>query len=297
MHHFQQQHWVATCKSRNADPTAILSRTHVQAVPENQRREAIFKGLCIARKWRGWRSTFTVRNFITGGGGIERTFQLYVSIRPATSCCSTAGNQCRVAGVFLLNVPLQRARCMVHQISSLFCPSRCMHTGFQSAGLGWVGLACAHTSLKNLRSLSQPHVCQELSSAKSVRAMGACMHCYVIGPHPGLAVIPRHPSAPGQLLQACITGASRSEFPAPRPMSLACQTCALKACDASTHAGQGQHSLSGCLWMVCCSLTLLGGMRRRYTPHILQIKVIKSMQTRRAKLYYMRKRQPREYRV
>ncbi|KAK9866960.1 hypothetical protein WJX84_011327 [Apatococcus fuscideae] len=47
------------------------------AVPENQRREAIFKGLCIARKWRGWRSTFTVRNFITGGGGIERTFQLY----------------------------------------------------------------------------------------------------------------------------------------------------------------------------------------------------------------------------
>ena len=191
MHHFQQQHWVATCKSRNADPTAILSRTHVQAVPENQRREAIFKGLCIARKWRGWRSTFTVRNFITGGGGIERTFQLYVSIRPATSCCSTAGNQCRVAGVFLLNVPLQRARCMVHQISSLFCPSRCMHTGFQSAGLGWVGLACAHTSLKNLRSLSQPHVCQELSSAKSIRAMGACMHCYVIGPHPGLAVIPR----------------------------------------------------------------------------------------------------------
>ncbi|KAK9841221.1 hypothetical protein WJX74_002148 [Apatococcus lobatus] len=47
------------------------------AVPENQRREAVFKGLCIARKWRGWRSTFTVRNFITGGGGIERTFQLY----------------------------------------------------------------------------------------------------------------------------------------------------------------------------------------------------------------------------
>ena len=48
----------------------------LQAVPENQRREAIFKGLCIARTWRGWRSTFTVRNFITGGGGIERVFQL-----------------------------------------------------------------------------------------------------------------------------------------------------------------------------------------------------------------------------
>ncbi|KAK9810500.1 hypothetical protein WJX72_011839 [[Myrmecia] bisecta] len=47
------------------------------AVPENKRRVSFMKGLCIARFNRGWRTSFTLRNFITGGGGLERTFPLY----------------------------------------------------------------------------------------------------------------------------------------------------------------------------------------------------------------------------
>lgn len=46
-------------------------------VPENKRRTTYFKGVCIAKRNRGWRSSFTLRNHLPGGGGIERTFPLY----------------------------------------------------------------------------------------------------------------------------------------------------------------------------------------------------------------------------
>lgn len=46
-------------------------------IPENKRRTSIFKGICIAKRNRGWRSSFTLRNHIGGGGAIERTFPLY----------------------------------------------------------------------------------------------------------------------------------------------------------------------------------------------------------------------------
>lgn len=46
-------------------------------VPENKRRSTNFKGVCIAKKNRGWRSSFTLRNFIGASGGIERSFPLY----------------------------------------------------------------------------------------------------------------------------------------------------------------------------------------------------------------------------
>ena len=50
-----------------------------QSVPENRRRVAIVKGTCIARRNRGWRTSFTIRNHIGNAGGIERTFPLCVS--------------------------------------------------------------------------------------------------------------------------------------------------------------------------------------------------------------------------
>lgn len=46
------------------------------SVPENKRRTTVFKGICIARRNRGWRTSFTVRNFVGNSGGIERTFPL-----------------------------------------------------------------------------------------------------------------------------------------------------------------------------------------------------------------------------
>lgn len=46
------------------------------SVPENKRRTTVFKGICIARRNRGWRTSFTVRNFIGSSGGIERSFPL-----------------------------------------------------------------------------------------------------------------------------------------------------------------------------------------------------------------------------
>lgn len=46
------------------------------SVPENKRRVAVFKGICIARRNRSLRTSFTLRNIFGGAGGIERTFPL-----------------------------------------------------------------------------------------------------------------------------------------------------------------------------------------------------------------------------
>ena len=46
------------------------------SVPENKRRPTVFKGICIARRNRGWRTSFTIRNFMGNSGGIERTIPL-----------------------------------------------------------------------------------------------------------------------------------------------------------------------------------------------------------------------------
>ena len=48
--------------------------------PENRRRAAVVKGLCIARDNRGWRTTFTIRNHAGQAGGFERSFPLYETI-------------------------------------------------------------------------------------------------------------------------------------------------------------------------------------------------------------------------
>ncbi|KAL4457875.1 hypothetical protein ABPG75_012740 [Micractinium tetrahymenae] len=47
------------------------------SVPENKRRVTVFKGICIAKRNRSVRSTFTLRNIFGAAGGIERTFPLY----------------------------------------------------------------------------------------------------------------------------------------------------------------------------------------------------------------------------
>lgn len=46
-------------------------------VPENKRRPAIFKGVCIARRNKGVRTTFRLRNYLGTAGGVERSFPLY----------------------------------------------------------------------------------------------------------------------------------------------------------------------------------------------------------------------------
>jgi len=43
--------------------------------------------------------------------------------------------------------------------------------------------------------------------------------------------------------------------------------------------------------------TDLGCASRRYSPNIQEIVVLDSKRVRRAKLYYLRERQPKEYRV
>ena len=47
------------------------------SIPQNKGRETAFKGICIAKRNRGWRTSFTLRNFIGNNGGIERSFPLY----------------------------------------------------------------------------------------------------------------------------------------------------------------------------------------------------------------------------
>jgi large subunit ribosomal protein L19 len=47
------------------------------AVPENKRRATTFRGIVIARRNRGWRSSFTLRNFVGAQGGVERSFPLH----------------------------------------------------------------------------------------------------------------------------------------------------------------------------------------------------------------------------
>eukprot|EP00891_Asterochloris_glomerata_P002348 jgi/Astpho2/2348/gw1.00044.155.1_t len=49
----------------------------ILTVPENQRKPATVRGLCISRNNRGVRTSFTLRNFLGNAGGIERTFPLY----------------------------------------------------------------------------------------------------------------------------------------------------------------------------------------------------------------------------
>lgn len=47
------------------------------SIPQNKGRETVFKGICIAKRNRGWRTSFTLRNVIGNHGGIERSFPLY----------------------------------------------------------------------------------------------------------------------------------------------------------------------------------------------------------------------------
>ena len=54
----------------------MLNPISVQVVPENKGRPATVKGVCIARRNRGWRTSFTILNHIAGGGIVERSFPL-----------------------------------------------------------------------------------------------------------------------------------------------------------------------------------------------------------------------------
>ncbi|CAL5227160.1 g10074 [Coccomyxa viridis] len=46
-------------------------------VPENKGREAKVRGICMAKRRRGYRTSFTLLNHIPGGGPVERSFPLY----------------------------------------------------------------------------------------------------------------------------------------------------------------------------------------------------------------------------
>ena len=52
----------------------------LQAVPENKGRPATFRGVCIARRNRGIRTSFTLRNHMGAVGAVERTFPLHVPL-------------------------------------------------------------------------------------------------------------------------------------------------------------------------------------------------------------------------
>ncbi|CAK0758229.1 hypothetical protein CVIRNUC_002604 [Coccomyxa viridis] len=47
------------------------------AIPENKGREAKVRGMCIAKRRRGYRTSFTLLNHVAGGGPVERSFPLY----------------------------------------------------------------------------------------------------------------------------------------------------------------------------------------------------------------------------
>lgn len=47
------------------------------AVPENRGRPSTFKGICIAKRNRGIRTSFTLRNHLGSVGAVERSFPLY----------------------------------------------------------------------------------------------------------------------------------------------------------------------------------------------------------------------------
>ncbi|PRW56055.1 50S ribosomal L19- chloroplastic [Chlorella sorokiniana] len=83
----RMQHLLTTLElEREAEFSAALQRPDFGpgdvielklAVPENKRRVTVFKGICIAKRNRSVRSSFTLRNIFGGSGGIERTFPLY----------------------------------------------------------------------------------------------------------------------------------------------------------------------------------------------------------------------------
>ena len=52
------------------------SKSCVQAIPENKGREAKVRGTCIAKRRRGYRTSFTLLNHVPGGGPVERSFPL-----------------------------------------------------------------------------------------------------------------------------------------------------------------------------------------------------------------------------
>lgn len=93
-----------------------------QSVPENRRRVAVVQGICIARRNRGYRTSFTIRNHIGTAGGIERTFPLCVPRR----CCSCADASLR-RGQSRLRHVVKAVRC----VSQVFA----QHTGDRCAGL------------------------------------------------------------------------------------------------------------------------------------------------------------------
>ena len=47
-----------------------------QVVPENKGREAKVRGICMVKRRRGYRTSFTLLNHIPGGGPVERSFPL-----------------------------------------------------------------------------------------------------------------------------------------------------------------------------------------------------------------------------
>lgn len=50
----------------------------MQVVPENKGREAKVRGICMAKRRRGFRTSFTLLNHVPGGGTVERSFPLCV---------------------------------------------------------------------------------------------------------------------------------------------------------------------------------------------------------------------------
>lgn len=92
---FQHERATVWTSQNSRGPAVLTCLIACQVVPQNKGRPATVKGLCIAKKNRGWRTSFTVLNYIQGGGPVERTFPLCAFSQPLDVPACQRHHACR----------------------------------------------------------------------------------------------------------------------------------------------------------------------------------------------------------
>ena len=71
-------------------------------MPENRGRVATIRGVCIALRRRGWRSSIALLNHVPGGGTVERLLPLHSpllrDVKVVEAATTTAGAAKKTAG-------------------------------------------------------------------------------------------------------------------------------------------------------------------------------------------------------
>ncbi len=110
-----------------------------QAVPENQRRTISVRGIVIAIRNRGIRTSFRLLNNITGGGNIERVFPLCAPAGPrrrGVPCAGThAWHAVPAAAVADQWMVAERAHWSPRKLASLCSVTKCCHMRSAEAGM------------------------------------------------------------------------------------------------------------------------------------------------------------------